>query len=193
MDSGGTRYEHGPISTARLDLAPPVDADLDGWFAVVSDPRLWEHFPSGRPTRREETAASLRRIADEWSRVGLGAWTVRRKGLPAVIGLGGCSLRRETFWNLGYRLAADTHGAGLATELAAEAVQRANRVRPDLPVLAVLLEHNLASAAVARKTGLTLQYRAPDAGNPDPAAVRLVFGDRPLTQAQLDAALHPVP
>lgn len=110
-----------------------------------------------------------------------------------MIGYGGCSLRSDTFWNLSYRLAVEAQGAGLATELAREAVRRAHRVRPRAPVLALLLEHNPASAAVARKTGLTLQYRGPDAGNPDPSAIRLVYSDRVLSEDQLAAALHREP
>lgn len=42
---------------------------------------------------------------------------------------------------------------------------------------------------MAEKVGLSLQYRAPDAGNPDPQAMRLVFADRTLTGTQLAAAL----
>lgn len=182
---------HQRISTERLDLDPPIASDLDEWFAVAGDPRLWRHFPSGRATRREEVAATLRRIADEWEQVGLGAWTVRRRGHPPLIGYGGCSLRMNTFWNLSYRLAANVHGAGLATELATEALQQARRVRPVAPVLARLLEHNRASAAVAQKVGLTLQYRGPDVGNPDTAAIRLIYSDRPLGEDELEAALHP--
>lgn len=191
MEPGRSPQER--TSTERLDLAPPTAADVDEWFAIATDPRLWRHFPNGRPTRREETVATLQRIADEWHRVGLGTWTVRRSGQEPVIGYGGCSLRRSTFWNLSYRLAPESHGEGFATELAVEAVRRAHQIRPDAPVLALLLEHNRASAAVAQKVGLTLQHRGPDVGNPDPTSVRLVYSDRDLDSDQLAAALHPVP
>ncbi|MGN7247635.1 hypothetical protein ACTHQ1_07875 [Janibacter anophelis] len=50
-------------------------------------------------------------------------------------------------------------------------------------------EHNHASRRVADKLGLTLQQRGPDAGNPDPAAVRLVYADRSLTPEQRAATL----
>jgi RimJ/RimL family protein N-acetyltransferase len=46
--------------------------------------------------------------------------------------------------------------------------------------VAYLLENNRASAAVAEKLGLTLRHRGPDAGNPDPSAIRVVYADRPL-------------
>jgi hypothetical protein len=59
---------------------------------------------------------------------------------------------------------------------------------PDRPVVAYLLEHDEASRRRAERAGLTLVWRGPDAGNPDPAAVRLVLADRPLDD-DLRAAL----
>jgi hypothetical protein len=51
--------------------------------------------------------------------------------------------------------------------------------------VAYLLEHNERSRGRAEKAGLSLVWRGPDAGNPDPAAVRLVFADRDLDDALL--------
>ncbi|HEY1701888.1 MAG TPA: hypothetical protein VGG75_19450 [Trebonia sp.] len=68
----------------------------------------------------------------------------------------------------------------------------ARSARPELPVAALLLEHNRASAAVAERAGLDLIWRGPDACNPDPAAIRLVYADRPIdsdTIAKLTAAV----
>jgi hypothetical protein len=48
-------------------------------------------------------------------------------------------------------------------------------------VITYLLEHNAESRGRAERSGLTLVWRGPDAGNPDPAAVRRVYADRPLT------------
>ena len=93
------------------------------------------------------------------------------------------------FWNLAYRFRPEAQGKGLATAVSREAIAAAAAMNADLPVVAYLLEHNTASASVARKLGLELVHRAPDAGNPDPAAIRLVFADRELTPAQLDAIL----
>jgi hypothetical protein len=53
-------------------------------------------------------------------------------------------------------------------------------------VIAYLLEHNRESRGRAERTGLQLVWRGPDAGNPDPDAVRLVYADRPLDDAILD-------
>ncbi|UZD61704.1 hypothetical protein [Brevibacterium sp. JSBI002] len=40
---------------------PSVD-DLDQFFSIVSDPRVWTHLPSGRLTDEEEAEAILVRL-----------------------------------------------------------------------------------------------------------------------------------
>jgi hypothetical protein len=62
----------------------------------------------------------------------------------------------------------------------AAAMDAARAVDPDRPVVACLLEHNVESRVRAERAGLTLIWRGPDAGNPDPAAIRLVYADRDL-------------
>lgn len=99
-------------------------------------------------------------------------------------------MRQDAFWNLGYCFAPEAQGRGFATGLARAAVDAARERRPELPVVAYLLENNPASAAVARKVGLALCHRGLDAGNPDPSAQRLVFADRALGDAELAATMR---
>lgn len=178
-----------PTTTARLLLSCPGPDDLDGMFAICSDPRVWAHFPSLRHNAPSQTAAMLDGFTAKWEQDGLGPWIVRLQGEPEIIGQGGCSIKAGVFWNLGYRFAADVHGRGYATELSQEAIRQAKARRPELPVVAFLLEHNAASARVAEKLGFTLVHRGPDAGNPDPSAIRLVYADRQLSPEQLAATL----
>lgn len=96
--------------------------------------------------------------------------------------------RPTALWNLGYRFSPEVQGRGYATELSRRALERAALTAPERPVVAYLLEHNRASAAVALKLGLSLVARRPDEGNPDPAAVRLIFADRGLDDAALEIA-----
>jgi RimJ/RimL family protein N-acetyltransferase len=91
-----------------------------------------------------------------------------------------------SWWNLYYRLTPSAWGLGLAAELVTAAIDAAHAVDPDRPVIAYLLEHNVESRGRAEKAGLSLVWRGPDAGNPDPAAVRLVYADRPIDPELLD-------
>jgi hypothetical protein len=72
------------------------------------------------------------------------------------------------------------------------ALDCAHTVAPERPVVAVLLEHNVESRGRAERAGLSQVWRGPDAGNPDPDAVRLVYADRPLDDELLGrVAAHP--
>jgi RimJ/RimL family protein N-acetyltransferase len=181
-------------------LDRPREGDVEQLFAIDSDPRVWTHLPSGRMTDIEEAEAILGKLQSQWELDGIGPWMVRDVPGGDIIGHCGCSLRGVAgpggsrdepgaFWNLGYRFRPEVQGRGLATAVSRDAIKAAATIDPELPVVAYLLEHNTASAVVARKLGFELIHRAPDAGNPDPAAIRLVFADRELTPAQLDATL----
>ena len=178
------------VLTARLRLDPVAEADLDAHYALMTDPAVWEHLPTGRHTAQEQTSAGIQHSLGHWQRDGLGYWTARlREDLDgtslragAVVGTGGCAVRVGTaWWNLYYRLARPAWGLGLAAELVAAALDAAHAVDPDRPVVAYLLEHNAESRGRAERAGLTLAWRGPDAGNPDPDAVRLIYADRPLS------------
>lgn len=175
-------------STSRLTLHRPRREDVPELFAILSDPLVWTHLPSGRHREIERTAQAVERWDAEWERDGISTWVVRERGVAQVIGYGGLSSLDGIAWNLGYRFAVRAQGRGFATELARHAVARARAEGPALPVIAYLLEHNVASAAVARRVGLELVDRGPDAGNPDPEAVRLVFASRALSPEELTAA-----
>jgi RimJ/RimL family protein N-acetyltransferase len=177
------------LTTARLRLDAVVPSDLHEHYALMSDPDVWRHLPAGRHTEPVRTAEAIEHAVGHWQRDGLGYWTARLlvdlAGTPLragdVVGTGGCALRvGTTWWNLYYRLTPAAWGHGLAAELVTAALDAARAVDHDRPVVASLLEHNTESRRRAEKAGLSLVWRGPDAGNPDPDAVRLVYADRPL-------------
>jgi RimJ/RimL family protein N-acetyltransferase len=183
------------VITPRLQLDAVVPDDLDAHISLLSDPGSWAHLPSGRHISPEQTAAAIEHSVGHWARDGLGYWTARlREDLPeaglaagAMVGTGGCAVRAgTTWWNLYYRLTPAAWGLGLAAELVAASLDAAHTVDPDRPVIAYLVEHNVRSRGRAERSGLTLMWRGPDAGNPDPDAVRLVYADRPLSADVLD-------
>lgn len=173
----------GLVTTPGLLLSPVHTADVDDLFALHSDPRVWTHFPAARHDRIEQTQRLVDVAGKGWAANGLDYWSVRLgtggEG-STVLGMGGCSLRAGRAWNLYYRLHPDIHGNGYAQQLIGAARAGAAEHRPDLPVVAYLLEHNAGSRRAAERAGLRLVWTGPDAGNPNPAAVRLIYADRPL-------------
>lgn len=49
------------VTTARLRLDAVVPDDLDEHFALMSDPAVWAHLPSGRHTSVDRTAEAIGR------------------------------------------------------------------------------------------------------------------------------------
>jgi RimJ/RimL family protein N-acetyltransferase len=184
------------VETSRLSLRPVGRRDLDAMASLHADPRVWEHFPSGRHTSIEQTRVYLAERETQWRHDGLGHWTallrvpVGNLAAGDVAGIGGCAVSpNASWWNLYYRLRPEIHGHGLARELCLAAINAARAVDPDRPVVASLLEHNTASKRTAERAGLSLAWRGSDVGNPDATAVRLFYADRALTQLQLRALL----
>jgi RimJ/RimL family protein N-acetyltransferase len=180
-----TRYEH--LRTGRLRLNAVTRDDLGQVHELHADPQVWRHFPAGRHGTRERTAEYIAQIERDWAADGLGYWAARPAGHPhevpaggTLIGVGGCAVRHKAVWNLYYRLAPAAQGRGFAAEIAAAACDAAASLRPDLPVVAFLLEHNRGSKATAERVGLQLAWRGPDIGNPDATAIRLIYANRPL-------------
>ena len=179
------RYLH--LRTERLCLDAVTHHDLDQVHELHADPEVWRHLPSGRHSTRGRTAAYIADIERDWAVRGLGYWSIRPGGRhddgPAVgtlIGVGGCAVRQDAVWNLYYRLTPAAQGHGFAAEMVSAACDAATNLRPDLPIVASLLEHNRGSKATADRAGLQLAWRGPDPGNADRTAIRLIYADRPL-------------
>ena len=171
------------VRTERLWLDEPVDGDAEALYGIHSDPASWRHFPSGVVTAPAVGAVMVGASRRRFERDGLCYWSVRDAEGGPVGGRGGCmgpddGPGSRGWWNLYYRFDQRVVGIGYATEMGRVALDAAHDIAPDRPVLAYLLEHNHASRRTAEKLGLRLVWRGPDADNPDPDAVRLVFLDR---------------
>ena len=112
----------------RLDR--PTRGDI---HAIYSDPRVWKHLPSGRFSDLSQTERMVNGWIGGWTRDHLSSWVLRDEETGDVIGNAGCSLRRNTFWNLGYRLTPEAQGRGHAAWASREAVDAAQ--------LATVMEH----------------------------------------------------
>ena len=175
-------------TTDRLVLTVPQEGDLAELHRLYADPQVWRADPISRHTTRDQTAGMIDRWRATWRRDGLGIWVARRVEPAAqgqLVGIGGCFIRHGVAWNLGFRLSPNCWGQGYAQEIIRAAIGAAGEVRADLPLTAYLLEGNTRSQRTTERAGLRLVWRGPDAGNPDPRAVRLLYADRDLPPALL--------
>jgi RimJ/RimL family protein N-acetyltransferase len=176
-DEGGD-HDVQPLTTARLTLRMPAPTDWPALFELYSDPDVWRPDPLTRHDNPEQTDRMIGHWLTSWRGAGLGMWTAWHEGVFA--GIGGCFLRYGIAWNLGFRLRPAYWGQGYAQEISQAAFGVARSLRSDLPVTAYCLEVNERSRRAVERTGLTRVWRGPDAGNPDPAAIRLLYSDQPL-------------
>lgn len=172
--------------TERLVLAAVSEADLADLHALSADARVWTHFPSGRHTDLATSQAQVESFAAAWVHDGLGYWTARLRSTGEFVGVGGCMAKGDLAWNLYYRFRPEAQGLGYAGELTQAAIHAAHEI-DDRPVVAYLLEHNVASRRTAERAGLSLVSRGPDYGNPDPTAIRLIYADTAVDAATIAA------
>lgn len=180
-----TDWRH--TTTERLWLDRPHLGDVADLHRIHADPDTWAHFPQGRHLDVARTMRTVEQSGVRWTS-GLDYWCVRTSADGPVVGLAGCARSDDVaWWNLYYRFDTAVHGRGYAAEVARQALVAVRDVDPARPVLAYLVEHNVASRRTAERLGLTLVWRGPDADNEDPDAVRLVYVDRDPDDALIAA------
>ena len=144
------------IETDRLFLRPWRDDDLAAFAAINADPlvAVW----LGGVRSPAETEAQIARIAAHIARHGYGFWAAERKADRRLVGMIGLKFNEETppgpGVELGWRLAHDCWGQGLATEgaRAAMAWGFANLDAPEITAFTAI--GNRASRAVMTRIGM---------------------------------------
>ena len=188
------------LHTRRLLLTPLTLDHLDDYHRVYSDPRTWEHLPTGRHTSRGQSAQAIERSMQSLRTSGFGHCAVVLRepvgalGPGSFVGSAGASMLPFGAWNLGYRLAPEAWGHGIAGEAAALALQAARGAQPDAAVTARVLANNPASVRVLERLGLDLVWQgrssdAPSAADDTTHLERLVFADRPVDDDTLRAVI----
>ncbi|HET8780350.1 MAG TPA: GNAT family N-acetyltransferase [Agromyces sp.] len=189
----------GTLRTDRLVLMPLTLDHVDDYHRVYSDPRTWEHLPSGRHVHRADSARAIERSLDSRRSAGFGYHAVLLRqpigGLSAgsFVGTAGAAMLSFGAWNLGYRFDPQAWGHGLATEAARASLVGARAAQPDVPVTARALANNPASFRVLQRIGLRQLWR----GASEKIATikstahleRVVYADRPLDEATLEAVV----
>ncbi|MFN3511822.1 MAG: GNAT family N-acetyltransferase [Phenylobacterium sp.] len=151
------------IQTERLILRPYRESDRDPFAALNGDPRVGEWL--GGVLDRVASDALMDRIQAHIAERGWGLWAAERRADARLVGFIGLSTVAEGALpigpavEMGWRLAPDAWGGGLATE-GARAALAWGLAHIDTPeIVAFTGATNLNSQAVMRRIGMT----------PDPA------------------------
>jgi RimJ/RimL family protein N-acetyltransferase len=136
-----------PMTTERLLLRAPTEADLDAVFAIYADSRTQQFNPFGAMTSREAAGHLLWRWQLHWMRHGFGIWAICRREAPEqVIGFGGVQWHEAgRALRLHMHLHGDALGQGFGTE-AARAVLRSVVALPVQPLVRAVVSPSHAAA-----------------------------------------------
>lgn len=145
------------LATPRLLLRPWRETDLEPFAALNSDPRVARYL--GQPLSAAQSDALAERLRSDLAFRGFGLWAVELPGKVGFIGFIGLSVPRfEAHFTpcveLGWRLAADFHGRGYATEGAGAAVRHAFDVLGLTELVSFTVPKNVASRRVMEKLGM---------------------------------------
>ena len=149
------------LVTERLILRPLSLDDLDDLAALHAEESFW-HYPFGRGWSRDETESFLERTIERYSDPGIAVSAVVIADTGELTGWAGLSIPSflpeilpavEVGWRLGERY----RGHGLATE-AGQAWVRYGFEELGLSAIVSIYEpDNVASGAVMRRLGFTLE------------------------------------
>ena len=147
------------IETDRLVLRHWRKDDFRPYHAIMQHPDVHRHF-GPNPISAEECWRRLAASAGQWQFNDFGTWAVDRKSDGKLVGnVGLLTAWRDmepTFGEepeMGWIMAAETHGQGLATEAARAAVGWAESNLDPTPMWAIVAPANGPSIGLAEKLG----------------------------------------
>ena len=97
------------LETARLRLRERTVADADALFASFADPELVTYWSHGAHVSVEQTRAKFAGLGNGWR-----AWAITLQGDDRAIGFVAAGEKRASVVEIGYMLARDQWGCGIA-------------------------------------------------------------------------------
>jgi RimJ/RimL family protein N-acetyltransferase len=147
----------GELRTERLVLRRWREGDREPFARMNADPRVMEFFPE--MLSRDESDALVDRAIAHFAGHGFGPWAAELRETGAFIGFVGLSVPRfEAAFTpcveIGWRLATEHWGSGLATEGARTVVERAFGELGIAEIVSFTSEGNVRSRRVMEKLGM---------------------------------------
>ena len=142
------------LVTARLVLRGFEASDVEPYVRMMADPDVARFLGDGNPLDRVDAWRQLALLIGHWELRGFGLWAVEERESGHFIGRIGC--HEPEGWpgfELGYVLAREAWGRGLAREGAATALAYARRELGRESVISLIRPANRASIAVAQHLG----------------------------------------
>lgn len=145
-----------PPDTDRLSFRVWMDADLDRLHQICSDSQVMEFVGNGQVWSRQRTGQFIQSAIDTLQEHGYFQWAVIHKADQHLIGYCGF-VKTTTAPEIGWRMAPEYWGQGLATEAARATLKHGIEKLGFQRVIATVQAANLASIRVIQKLGMMLE------------------------------------
>ncbi len=146
------------LSTKRLILRDLEESDVDGIFALDSDPEVLRYIGTPVMTERSQAANVIAMIRRQYRENGIGRWAMEEPTTGAFVGWCGLKWEQQVrsfpYYDIGYRLIRSYWGQGYATEAASACLRHGFAVLNYPEICAAVEVEHQASNHVLRKIGL---------------------------------------
>jgi RimJ/RimL family protein N-acetyltransferase len=142
-----------PLETERLVFRDWEPADLEAFHAICTDPSVMQFVGDGEPWSWERTWQFVGQAREMSKAVGFCQWPVIYKPNSTVIGFCGLVPASDGA-EIGWRLAKEYWGRGLATEAASAVLKHGFETLGLQRIIATVQLPNRASIRVVEKLGL---------------------------------------
>jgi RimJ/RimL family protein N-acetyltransferase len=147
--------------TDRLILREIISTDIDGLFALDSDPAVHKYLGNEPVIYKEKLVEVIDFIRKQYEENGIGRWTIVDKKTNAFIGWAGLKFVTEetnnhiNYYDLGYRIIQKYWNQGFATEAALASLKYAFTKLDAKEVYAITDSKNRASNHILYKIGFS--------------------------------------
>ncbi len=163
------------LTTARLRLSALTPEDADDLYRIYGDPQTHTFNPAGPWPSLAFAQQKLHAWIEEYQQHGYGHWSIAWRDAPArIIGFAGISPRELEgipVLNLGYRLAPEAWGKGVASEFCDFALRHAFTTCDLQEITAVVRPLHYASRRVLEKSSLIKTGTVNDIADAEPSLV----------------------
>jgi RimJ/RimL family protein N-acetyltransferase len=160
------------IETERLVLRAWRKDDFRPYHAILQQPEVHRHF-GPQPMAAEECWRRLMASVGGWQFNGFGTWAVETKADGTLVG----NVGLFTAWRdlepefgeqpeMGWIMASETHGRGLASEACVAALDWAAANLPPTPIWAIIAPANAPSLILAERLGFERVHETQYHGDP---------------------------
>jgi RimJ/RimL family protein N-acetyltransferase len=147
------------VETDRFILREMVPTDLDGLFALDSDPEVHRYLGNQPVNDKNKLIEIIRFIRKQYVDNGIGRWAIIDKKTNDFIGWSGLKFVTEeinnhkNYYDLGYRIRQKYWGQGFGTETAIASLNYAFHTLQIPAVYAAASIDNVASNRILQKVG----------------------------------------